>query len=801
MGGETGHADYEFGDFRVDVRKRVLLLKANGRILPLTSRAFDTLLFFVEHPDELLDKSALMKALWPNVIVEENNLNQHISALRRVLGERPEEHRFIVTIPGRGYRFVAPVRVVAAGADSTPVTGGAGLTGTDDGGGSGSDAGAGPGAATAAGEAVTGAEANVRAAATPTAIGTAAASGSAGAKGPKPPRTLPWTIAASAILLAAGAAWVLAHRTGVGTPATANRPVTSIEVVPIHKPRLAVLPFENLSPDPNNAFFADGLHEEILSTIAEQIPGVDVISRTTMMSYRTNPPKPLAVVAHELAASHLIEGSVRREGNRIRLTLQLIDAHDDDHLWSKNYDRTVADMLTLESQVAAEVAGQLSVQLLRPEQRSAPQMQDTQTFDLYLKAILALRDFDMSANQRQSIETLLGQIIARQPTFALAYAQRARLWTLVFISGQDTSEAFVDKIRGDLNTARRLAPKDAMVLAATGYFLMCENDTTGALAAYAAADAAGGLADPEFLIPKAHLLLRRSRIEEVDAITQRMLSLDPADPLLIRFAVYHLVRAMQPLDALRALEYAHPYPSLYDEFHGYILFEFGGRTQELRTALTHSAPPTDKAVLADALWDYFELYSYEHRYTELRALIDSVPVKSALYLNGVDFGPIGPTPTALFRGWSDMLLGDRAEAVKDGHAVLDFAEQQPRTRWNSVALGILSAEGLTFEGQCERARSTARNSLAQLSRADSAVIWNTWAMYTAQVYAWCGGEDDAIELLRQISTGRPGIGPAMVTRNPLYTLRLGARPAYQALTAQLENNIRALGLGSEATAP
>jgi TolB-like protein/DNA-binding winged helix-turn-helix (wHTH) protein len=736
MGGQERQVGYEFGDFRVDVRRRTLLLKADGRPLPLASRAFDTLLFFLEHPGELLDKSALMKAVWPNVIVEENNLNQQISAVRRVLGERPEGHRFIVTIPGRGYRFVAPVQPVVDGAPDPAVP-------------------------------------------APVAAPTP----------PPSPRTLPWAaLAISGILLVAGLAWYLTH-----TPA--NYAVPSVEVAPVRKPRLAVMPFENLSPDANNAFFADGLHEEILSTIAEQVPGVDVISRTTMMSYRTNPPKPLAVVARELGASHLIEGSVRREGDRIRLTLQLIDAHNDDHLWSKNYDRTVADTLTLESQVAAEVAGQLSVQLMRSEAFTGLPAQDTQTFDLYLKAILALRDFDFVPGQRENIENLLGQIIARQPSFARAYAQRARLWTLVFISGADTSEAFVDRIRSDLDTARRLAPKDPLMLASTGYFLMCTNDTTGALAAYDAAEAAG-LADPEFLIPKAHLLLRRSRIEELDATTQRMLSLDPADPLLVRFAVYHLMRAMQPLEALRALEYARPYPPLYDEFRGSILFEFGGRTQEMRAALERWAPASETEHLADALWEYVEVYSYEHRYAELRALIDRIPVKSALYLNGVDFGPIGPTPTALFRGWADMLLGDRREAVKDGRAVLQFAEQQPRTRWNSVALGILSAEGLTFEGQCERARDTARSSLAQVSRADNAVIWNTWAMYTARVYAWCGGEDDAIDLLSQISSSRPGVGPAIVARNPLYTQPLGARPAYQALKAQLESGIRRLGLDS-----
>lgn len=101
---------YEFGDFRLDVARRLLLPGTGGRPLPLPAKAFDTLLYLVERPGELLDKASLMQAVWPNAIVEENNLNQNISLLRRVLGECPRDRRFIATVPGRGYRFVAPVR-------------------------------------------------------------------------------------------------------------------------------------------------------------------------------------------------------------------------------------------------------------------------------------------------------------------------------------------------------------------------------------------------------------------------------------------------------------------------------------------------------------------------------------------------------------------------------------------------------------------------------------------------------------------------------------------------------------------
>ena len=103
---------YEFNEFRLDLQQRLLLSGADGRPIPLTPKIFDTLLYFVERRGELLDKATLMKAIWPNIVVEENNLNQNISALRRALGENPGEHRFFVTEPGRGYRFVAEVRTL-----------------------------------------------------------------------------------------------------------------------------------------------------------------------------------------------------------------------------------------------------------------------------------------------------------------------------------------------------------------------------------------------------------------------------------------------------------------------------------------------------------------------------------------------------------------------------------------------------------------------------------------------------------------------------------------------------------------
>src|SRR6266436_3275450 len=110
---------YEFGDFRLDAAKR-LLRRRDGTMVPLTPRVFDTLLYMVEHHDTVLGKERLMEAVWPDSIVEENNLAQNISTLRRIFGETPGSHHFIVTVPGRGYRFVANVRLREAYAGPEP---------------------------------------------------------------------------------------------------------------------------------------------------------------------------------------------------------------------------------------------------------------------------------------------------------------------------------------------------------------------------------------------------------------------------------------------------------------------------------------------------------------------------------------------------------------------------------------------------------------------------------------------------------------------------------------------------------
>src|SRR6266851_4024116 len=145
-------------------------------------------------------------------------------------------------------------------------------------------------------------------------------------------------------------------------PAVKQPPVSSKITPDIPEKSIAVLPFENLSADPENAFFVDGLHDEILSDLAK-IADLKVISRTSVMQYRTAAKRNLREIANELGVAHILEGSVQRSGNRVRLRAQLIDARTDVHLWAEKFDRPLDDVFAIQSDIAKAVAEQLQAKL------------------------------------------------------------------------------------------------------------------------------------------------------------------------------------------------------------------------------------------------------------------------------------------------------------------------------------------------------------------------------------------------------------------------------------------------------
>ena len=216
------------------------------------------------------------------------------------------------------------------------------------------------------------------------------------------------------------AAAVLYFRKGAPPPgASADVPEKSI----------AVLPFNNLSEEKANAFFTEGVQDQILTALAK-LADLKVISRTSVMNYKSDAPRNLREIGQQLGVAHLLEGSVQRAGNKVRVNAQLINARTDAHEWAENYDRPVDDVFAIQSEIAKAIADQLQAKLSPNEKKAIeqPPTTDLAAFDLYSRAKSLLLTAGFSATSdpdlRKAIE-LLDEAVKRDPSFFDAYCQLA----------------------------------------------------------------------------------------------------------------------------------------------------------------------------------------------------------------------------------------------------------------------------------------------------------------------------------------------------------------------------------------
>ncbi|HXA09965.1 MAG TPA: tetratricopeptide repeat protein [Chthoniobacterales bacterium] len=240
------------------------------------------------------------------------------------------------------------------------------------------------------------------------------------------------------------------------TEDTAPAPVASIP-----EKSIAVLPFENLSDDRENTFFADGVHDDVLSSLA-RIADLKVISRTSVQQYRTGA-RNLREVGLALGVAHILEGTVRRAGNRVRVNVQLINACTDAHIWAESYDRELTDLFAIQSELAERIVGALRANL-SPREKAGLQVPPTtslEAYDIYLRA----RDLfrwsgigDPRENGEKALP-LLEQALARDPQFALAHYLTSRIHGELFWFGYDKSWERLAKSKAAAETALRLRPE------------------------------------------------------------------------------------------------------------------------------------------------------------------------------------------------------------------------------------------------------------------------------------------------------------------------------------------------------
>jgi TolB-like protein/DNA-binding winged helix-turn-helix (wHTH) protein/Tfp pilus assembly protein PilF len=371
----TNHL-YLFGEFSLDAQNRTL--KRAGVVTPLTPKTFDALLLLVQSAGRIVTKDELIKAVWADSFVEESNLTQTIFMVRKALDETSDQ-RYILTVQGQGYRFLPLVT------ESTR-------------------------------------QPQEREAPVP----------SSGTEAPSPLRPGnarrwgPAVIASGAValvLILLSAFWLWRSRRGTAEP----------EV----KITLAVLPFENFTGDPGQDYFSDGLTEEMISQLGDLDPDhLRVIARTSVMHYK-HTQESVPQIGRELGVQYVIEGSVRRDAERVRITAQLIQVKDQSHVWAREYDRDLGHLLELQGEIAREVANEIDLSLsgrrrIEAAQQAAARRPGTnsyEAYDLYLKGRY-LWNKRTAEGFRQAAD-YFQQAINKDANFAQAYAGLADTFSMM----------------------------------------------------------------------------------------------------------------------------------------------------------------------------------------------------------------------------------------------------------------------------------------------------------------------------------------------------------------------------------
>src|SRR5216684_6149495 len=315
-----------------------------------------------------------------------------------------------------------------------------------------------------------------------------------------------------------------------GTFLFSRRPTTS--ALRVLDKSIAVLPFENLSSDKENAFFTDGVQDEILTDLAK-IADLKVISRTSVMQYKSGLARNLRKIGEELGVAHMVEGSVQRAANKIRVNAQLIDARNDAHLWAQTYDRDLADVFAIQSEIAKSIADQLQAKLSPNEKKAIEQRPTTDlaAFDLYsrAKSLLLTAGFSVTSGPdlRKAIE-LLDEAVKRDPSFFDAYCQLARAHEQLYaVTGLDHTAARLALAEAAVQAATRLRPDAAEThLARANYLYYGLLDYAGALAELEIARRALPN-DPRLFELTGYILRRRGQQEEGLQNLQRAAELDP----------------------------------------------------------------------------------------------------------------------------------------------------------------------------------------------------------------------------------------------------------------------------------
>jgi TolB-like protein/Tfp pilus assembly protein PilF len=549
---------------------------------------------------------------------------------------------------------------------------------------------------------------------------------------------------------------------------------------------IAVLPFENLSSDKDNAYFATGMQDEILTRLAG-IHDLKVISRTSTEQYASRPPN-LKIVGEQLGVATLLEGSVQKANGKVRINLQLIDAASDSHLWAENYDRDLKDVFAVQSDVAEKVADALKAQLLPAESVRIARIptQDQAAYDLYLKGRYLFSQLQTSSAKdpvavgRQATD-LYSRAVAADPKFALAYAWQSYLQSYLHWYGVDSSPGVVELAESAARNAMALQPDLPEAHLAIGYVhYWCHRDYAAALDEFAIAHA--GLPNNAEVVAAIGYVHRRQGDDNRGISEMEQASvLDPRNSVLPREIAnsYVAMRRYADADAAYARSLAIFPGDIEAQVQRATSAMFSGNFAAAKTIIDGIPPAMDPQATVSML--RFRLAMIQRNPdAALAAIANAPPWLMTRWEHSV-------APVGLLRGQALQAKGDSDGA----RSAFQQAEQalQGQLANAGTAIDASSYLGLVKAGlgEKEAALSAARSAVERMPIARDVISGTFQLERLARVEAQVGETSAAIGHLRQLmeSAGGETLSVATLRIDPAWD-PLRRDPGFQRLVADSE---------------
>jgi TolB-like protein/Tfp pilus assembly protein PilF len=531
---------------------------------------------------------------------------------------------------------------------------------------------------------------------------------------------------------------------------------------------IAVLPFENLSRDPENAYFADGIQDEVLSMVAK-IGDLKVISRTSTAKYKSKP-ESLRQVGLELGVANLLEGSVQKAGDRVRVIVQLIDAGSDNHVWSETYDRELKDVFGVQSEIAQSIATALRAKLSANETHSLGELptRDPEAYQAYLKAgyfqrEATSRNGDPAILLPQALD-LYSAAITRDPSFALAWAKMSYIHSWVYWFGVDNSPDQVRLAEESAQRAISLDPQLGEAHLAAGY-----------VAYWGRRDYATGMKEfevarkllpnnPDVSIAIGSVCRRRGDWATAIKEFKRAASLDPRDAQLSTENGYLLGFCKHYGEALQAMERALTIqPDHWDALCGSAMIALASHGDIAQANALMARVPASVDPQGQVRFVRYKIALRTRDFAKAVAVLDGAP-------DWILTDPVHrPVATAGLRGVALEAVGDTA-AHREFEAAIRLLEKEIRSGRSEPS--IHAALGRAYAGLDRRndAVSEGTKAIELLPVSQDAFDGTFYLQQFAEIQARVGNTDEALSAIRQLLDLSAGLmmSPALLRLDPVW---------------------------------